>query len=215
MKKFFTSADNSSRSAGRPELGESTSRDSIDEPSSSPAGPPPDETTRLLPNRIDSNYNGYLSPDDPAVSPYNLFSVRMAHYFTGFLLVITSIWWILLLVSLFVTPPGLETRGSPFTAFSYVTVAVASLGVSLLFFAAPSKSVRIITGVVALFLFVNTIVTAAVERTRHEEGWVGITSVAWALAMAVWTIIADRTVQWGKREERTADGPPGVAAHAV
>lgn len=200
MKKFFTTADNSSsRSQGRPELGESASRDSLDQPSS--AGPPPDETTRLLPNRIDSNYNGYLSPDDPAVSPYNLFSVRAAHYFTGFLLILTSIWWILLLVSLFVTPPGFETRGSPFTAFSYATVAVTSLAVSLLFFAAPSKSVRIITGIVALFLFINTIITAAVERTRHEEGWVGITSVAWALAMAIWTIIADRTVQWGKREE--------------
>ncbi|ERT02887.1 mitochondrial integral membrane protein [Sporothrix schenckii 1099-18] len=200
MKKLFKSADNnSSRSAGRSEVGESASRDSLDQPSA--AGPPPDETTRLLPNRIDSNHAGYLSPDDPAVSPYNLFSVRATHYFTGFLLFLTSVWWILLLVSLFVTPPGFQTRGSPFTAFAYATVALTSLAVSLLFFAAPSKSVRVITGIVALFLFVNTIVTAAVERTRHEEGWVGITSVAWALAMAVWTIVADRTVQWGKREE--------------
>ncbi|CAK7229290.1 hypothetical protein SEUCBS140593_007196 [Sporothrix eucalyptigena] len=197
MKRFTNSGGNAnSPQDSRPELGEAASRDSIDPVAASE----PDETTRLLPNRIDSN-RGYLSPDDPAVSPYNLFSVRAAHYFTGFLLVLTSVWWILLLVSLFVTPPGLETRGSPFTAFSYASVSVTLLAVSLLFFAAPSKSVRIITGVVALLLFINMIITAAVERTRHEEGWVGITSVAWAFAMSIWTIIADRTVQWGKREE--------------
>ncbi|CAK7244860.1 MAG: hypothetical protein STHCBS139747_006422 [Sporothrix thermara] len=199
MKRFFTSSGDANQSQSRrSDLGESASRESIDPAAASEA----DETTRLLPNRIDSSYGGgYLSPDDPAVSPYNLFSVRAAHYFTVFLLVLTTVWWILLLVALFVTPPGLETRGSPFNAFSYACVAETLLAVSLLFFAAPSRSVRIITGVVALFLFVNTIITASVQRTRHEEGGVGITSVAWAFAMSLWTIIADRTVQWGKREE--------------
>ncbi|CAK7567906.1 MAG: hypothetical protein SEPTF4163_005883 [Sporothrix epigloea] len=198
MKRFFNSDTSRQGQSGRSDLGESASRESIDPPAASEA----DETTRLLPNRIDSSYGGgYLSPDDPAVTPYNLFLVRAAHFFTMFLLVLTSIWWILLLVSLFVTPPGFETRGSSFTAFSYASVAVTLLSVSLLFFAAPSKSVRIITAIVALFLFINTIITASVERTRHEEGWVGITSVAWAFAMSIWTIITDRVVQWGKREE--------------
>lgn len=201
MKKVFGSrAGNAGEGGGQDSAAAAASpasppRESIDQAA------PPDETTRLLPNRIDSNYAGYLSPDDPAVSPYNLFSVRAVRYFSVFLLTITSIWWVLLLVSLFVTPPGFETRGSPFAAFSYASVAVTGLIVSLLFFAAPSKSVRILSGIVALLLFVNTIVTASVQRTRHEEGWVGITSVAWAFAMSIWAIIADRTVQWGKREE--------------
>ncbi|CAK7273551.1 hypothetical protein SEPCBS57363_005709 [Sporothrix epigloea] len=198
MKRFFNSDTSRQGQSGRSDIGESASRESIDPAVASEA----DETTRLLPNRIDSSYGGgYLSPDDPAVTPYNLFLVRAAHVFTMFLLVLTSIWWILLLVALFVTPPGFETRGSSFTAFSYASVAVTLLAVSLLFFAAPSKSVRILTGIVALFLFINTIITASVERTRHEEGWVGIASVAWAFAMSIWTIIADRMVQWGKREE--------------
>lgn len=43
----------------------------------------PDERTRLLPaESTPSNRAGYLSPDDPAVSPYNLWSVRFMRYFT-------------------------------------------------------------------------------------------------------------------------------------
>lgn len=41
----------------------------------------------------------------------------------------------------------------------------------------------------------------AVQKTRYEEGWVGTASVIWALLMSLWTLLADRTVQWGKSEE--------------
>lgn len=39
------------------------------------------------------------------------------------------------------------------------------------------------------------------SKTRYEEGWVGTVSVAWALLMCLWTLLADRTVKWGKQEE--------------
>lgn len=45
------------------------------------------------------------------------------------------------------------------------------------------------------------IVLLAVTKTRHEEGWVGIVSVVWALNLSLWTILVDRTVKWGKAEE--------------
>ena len=50
-------------------------------------------------------------------------------------------------------------------------------------------------------LAIDTIILLAVARTRYEEGWVGTVSVTWALLMSIWTLITDRTVQWGKREE--------------
>ncbi|KAF5016253.1 hypothetical protein F66182_12128, partial [Fusarium sp. NRRL 66182] len=67
----------------------------------------PDEHTRLLPNRVDSSRAGLLAPDDPAVSPYNLWSIRALRYLTIAFTLITLVWWILLLVSTFVTPPGI------------------------------------------------------------------------------------------------------------
>lgn len=45
------------------------------------------------------------------------------------------------------------------------------------------------------------IILLAVQKTRYEEGWVGIVSVIWALVLSLWTILVDRTVQWGKAEE--------------
>lgn len=162
----------------------------------------PNEATRLLPNRIDTEpHAGYLSPDDPAVTPYNLWTVRFTRYLTVFFTFVTFIWWTLLLISLFITPPGLSTRGSGFYGFSYATVALTTLVVLLLFFSAPSKAARILAAIMAVFLLADMIMVLAVPKIRHEEAWTGIASVVWALLMSVWTLIADRTVKWGKAEE--------------
>lgn len=158
------------------------------------------ERTRLLPNRLDSDV-AYLSPDDPAVTPYNLFTVRFTRYITIFLTFVTFLWWILLLISLFITPPGLSTRGSGFYAFSFAGVALTTLTVLLLFFSVPSKAARILAIVMSVFLVADMIMILVIPKLRHEEAWTGIASVIWALIISVWTLIADRTVQWGKAEE--------------
>ncbi|KAI9828701.1 MAG: hypothetical protein M1832_001804 [Thelocarpon impressellum] len=158
----------------------------------------PDERTHLLPP---PTHQGYLDPDDPAVSPYNLWSVRVLRYLSIVFLVISFLWWVLLLVSLFISPPGMHSRGSGFFDFSYTTLAVGNLLVTLLFFANPSKAARISSLVIAVLLLVDAIVIVAVPRLRLEEGWVGIGSVIWATLMSIWTIVTDRVVAWGKREE--------------
>ena len=50
-------------------------------------------------------------------------------------------------------------------------------------------------------LFVDMILILAVQKTRYEEGWVGTVSIVWTLLMSLWTLLADRTVAWGKVEE--------------
>ncbi|KAM4059518.1 integral membrane protein [Hirsutella rhossiliensis] len=162
--------------------------------------PPPDEHTRLLPNRVDSN-RGMLRPDDPAVTPYNLWSIRILRYLTLLFTAVTLAWWVLLLVSAFVTPPGLHTPGGSFYAFGYASLALANMFFSLVFFGVPSKSVRVLAVVIAFFLLLDTIILLSVQQTRYEEGWVGIVSVIWALLMSLWTLLTDRTVKWGKEEE--------------
>lgn len=161
---------------------------------------PPSEHTRLLPNRLGSNV-AYLSPDDPAVTPYNLFTVRFTRYLTVFFAFITFLWWVLLVISLFITPPGLSTRGSGFYGFSYASVALSTLIVQLLFFSAPSKAARILAIIMAVLLVIDMIFILAVPKLRNEEAWTGVSSEIWALLMAIWALIADRTVQWGKKEE--------------
>jgi len=114
---------------------------------------------------------------------------------------IAFVWWIVLLVSTFVTPPGFHIRGSGFFTFSYASLAFANLLLTLLFFAVPSKAVRITSLVTAGLLLVNAILLISVQQTRYEEGWVGMASVLWALITAIWTLATDRLVEWGKYEE--------------
>lgn len=110
---------------------------------------PPDEYTRLLPNRVNSNRD-FLAPDDPAVSPYNLFSIRMLRYVTLFLTALTFLWWVILLVSAFATPPGFHTKGSGFFAFGYASLTLANMFFLLIFFGVPSKTMRILSIVITV-----------------------------------------------------------------
>lgn len=50
-------------------------------------------------------------------------------------------------------------------------------------------------------LLLDVILLLSVQQTRYEERWVGIVSVIWALVTGLWTLLADRTVKWGKAEE--------------
>ncbi|KAH7123762.1 mitochondrial integral membrane protein-like protein [Dendryphion nanum] len=163
----------------------------------------PDERTSLLAGqrRPPPDRDGYLDPDDPAVSPYNLWSVRFLRYFTVLFLVLSFLWWVLLLVSLFVSPPGMHSRGSGFFDFSYTSLTIGNLLVATLFFASPAKALRITTAIIAVLLIVDMIIILSVPRLRLEEGWPGIASVIWAVFIAIWCVITDRVVAWGKREE--------------
>ncbi|KAK2047014.1 hypothetical protein LZ31DRAFT_174578 [Colletotrichum somersetense] len=161
----------------------------------------PDEHSRLLPNRLDSNSRQYLTPDDPAVSPYNLWTVRVMRWATVLFTALTLTWWTLTLVSAFVTPPGMHTRGSGFFAFSYSSLALFTLLFTLVFFGAPSKAVRVLSIFMAVMLFVDMILIVAVQKNRYEETSVGIASVVWAFLMSLWALACDRTVKWGKAEE--------------
>lgn len=157
----------------------------------------PDERTRLL----QPSEEGYLSPDDPAVSPYNLWSVRATRYLSVFFLIITFLWWILLLVSIFISPYPFNSRGSGFFDFSYTTLTGGYLLVGLLFFSVPSRAMMILSLIISVILLVDMIIILSVARLRLEEGWIGIASVIWATLMSLWNILSNRTVRWGKREE--------------
>ena len=126
-------------------------RASIDEHEHDQA--PPDEHTRLLPNRLDSSRDSnrvLLTPDDPAVTPYNLWSIRILRYLTLFFTIITFAWWVLLLVSSFATPPGLHTRGGVFLALGFATLTLANMGFIVIFFGVPAKAVRVLSFIMAV-----------------------------------------------------------------
>ena len=95
----------------------------------------------------------------------------------------------------------MHSRGSGFFDFSYTTVTMGNLLVAILFFVVPSKSLEITSLIVAAILLADMIVIVSVPLLRSEEGWVGITSVVWATFIALYNVMTDRVVAWGKREE--------------
>ena len=135
------------------------------------------------------------------MSPYNLWSVRALRYFSVVFLIVTFLWWVLLLVSIFVSPPAMHSRGSGFFDFSYTSLALGNLLVAILFFSTPSQAARVSCLIIAVLLLVDMILIVSVGRLRSEEGWVGIASVVWATLVSIWTVFTDRVVAWGKREE--------------
>ncbi|KAJ9302374.1 hypothetical protein DTO271G3_1240 [Paecilomyces variotii] len=159
--------------------------------------PEPDERTRLLPREG----NGYLSPDDPAVSPYNLWTVRALRGLSVFFLAISFVWWVFLLVSIFVSPPLMHNRGSGFFDFSYTSLTVGYIIIGLLFFSVPSRPMLIWGAVLSVLLFIDTLIIVSAPRIRVEEGWVGIASVIWATLISIYNILQNRYVAWGKKEE--------------
>jgi pimeloyl-ACP methyl ester carboxylesterase len=118
-----------------------------------------------------------------------------------FALAVSFVWWTFLLVSIFVSPPLMHSRGSGFFEFAYTTLATGYLVLGLLFFAVPSKPMTIWGVVLSVLLLVDTIIIVAVPRIRLEEGWVGIASVVWAAVISIYQIVQNRAVTWGKREE--------------
>lgn len=91
-----------------------------------------------------------LAPDDPAVTPFNLWSVRILRYLTVLFAIVTAIWWLILLISTFATPPGFHTRGSGFFAFSFSSLTLSTTLFTLAFFGVPSKAVRILAVIMAV-----------------------------------------------------------------
>lgn len=79
----------------------------------------------------------------------------------------------------------MHSRGSGFFDFSYTTLALGLLLVVLLFFSTPSKAAQVTSLVIAVILLVDMILIIAVPRLRVEEGWVGISSVTWALLISI------------------------------
>ncbi|KIV89119.1 hypothetical protein, variant [Exophiala mesophila] len=157
------------------------------------------ERTRLLPRH--GQAPGYLSPDDPAVSPYNLWSVRVLRYFEVFFLAVTCLWWVLLFISIFVSPPKMHSRGSGFFDVSYTTLTIGNILTALVFFAVPSTAMSILSMAISVILLIDMIIILAVARIRVEEGWIGIASVVWAALIGFYNVVTNRTVKWGKAEE--------------
>ncbi|KAK6509334.1 hypothetical protein TWF481_004088 [Arthrobotrys musiformis] len=164
----------------------------------------PDERTRLLPAA--TTHHGVsgqppLDIDDPAVTPLNLWTIRFLRYFTITFLIVACGWWLVLLVTTFVSPQGFHSRGGGWFAFGYTSLSIGILLLLLFSFTVPSRAEEVVQSVIAILLVVNVIVILSVPGLRQEEGWIGLASAIFASCATFWAVCVDRSVEWGKKEE--------------
>ena len=95
----------------------------------------------------------------------------------------------------------MHSRGSGFFDVSYSTLTFFNLLVAILFFSVPSRVIEYGSLALAFFLLIDVIIIGAVPRVRAEEGWVGIAAAVWSTLIALFNVVTDRVVAWGKKEE--------------
>jgi pimeloyl-ACP methyl ester carboxylesterase len=122
-------------------------------------------------------------------------------YFEVLFLMITCLWWTVLFISIFISPPGMHSRGSGFFDVAFTTLTIGNILTALLFFAVPSTAMGLLSMAVSVILLIDMIIILAVARIRFEEGWPGVASVVWAALIGFYNVVTNKTVKWGKAEE--------------
>lgn len=147
--------------------------------------------------------------EEESITPYNFKSVRVLRYFTIFFTCLTSIWVILLLISLFATPPGMAARGSGFVELVFALCTFLILLIEVLFYAVPSGFSVAVSCVLVILLLVDSILAAALNSLRYDLGWVGIATIFWTALMSVWVVFCGRMVEASRElEEERVRGTP-------
>lgn len=140
-----------------------------------------------------------LSPDDPKVSPMNLYSVKVIKLIIWVMWVINSICFFILILSDFISIPGLNNRGRSFLEVDLVIICALSNLLTLWCFVYPAYYERILGYVSAILFAIDFIVIVSVTYLRHQFGWIGNLLVLWTIVTLLLNCYADYNVEKGKR----------------
>ncbi|KAK9366380.1 hypothetical protein V1509DRAFT_630187 [Lipomyces kononenkoae] len=153
-----------------------------------------DERTRLL-----------ISAENPAVDPYQRFWIRTMRRLSLLFLIFATILLLLLLISMFFTIRGLDTRGGNFLMMMFVLVSIGNLAISLFAFGIPSKTERVVHWTMMGFLAIDFIFILSATKLRHSQGNVlGILVILWTIFTAGWVLACNLAVERSRQglEER-------------
>ncbi|ODV96037.1 hypothetical protein PACTADRAFT_2339 [Pachysolen tannophilus NRRL Y-2460] len=160
-------------------------------------------------NYTDEERRPLLSPDDPGVTPLNVRNVRMSKLILSFSSSISFIWFVLLIVSDFVSIPGFNNHGRSFLEINLMILSLCSNLVSQLFFTIPSEVDRIVGYTAAGLIGFDLLLVLVVPGLRYDQYMVGIITFIWTLFSCIFGCFADYLVEKGKiHEEIRLTGRP-------
>lgn len=140
----------------------------------------------------------HLSPDDPLVSPMNLYKVRALRVVTIGVLLINSVLFFAFLLSDFIAIPGLNNRGKSFLELMLITLCGLSNVLTLWCFSIPSYYERILGYVSAGLIAFDFIIVFTIPYMRDQFGLIGIFTVLWTFGNFIFNSMVDYWVEQGK-----------------
>ncbi|GEQ66834.1 hypothetical protein JCM33374_g497 [Metschnikowia sp. JCM 33374] len=166
------------------------------------------ETAKVPPKRVFSereplleNGDGYLDPDDPRVSPLNLKRIKLLRTILLAVLFFNAGLFLLVLVSDFISIPGINPRGKSFLELDLVIFCILTGGITLWCFAVPAYYERILGYFSCALVALDVIVALSVPGLRDGFGLFGNMLMLWVLANLLLNCFADFWVEQGKAQQ--------------
>lgn len=154
------------------------------------------ETQPLLDTDLERHH--YLSPDDPQVSPLNIYKVRLIRVALIGTLFCNVLFFLVFLLSDFMTIPGIHTRGKSFLELDLSLLNVLVNGITLWYLNVPSLLDRRIGYVSSFLLGIDLIVMFLVPNMREQFGFPGTFLFTWTFLNFLLTSLAIHVVENGK-----------------
>lgn len=143
----------------------------------------------------------FLDPDDPRVSPMNLYRIRALRFTIACMLWVNVVLFFIFLISDFVAIPGLNNRGKSFLQLDLLILNFLTNLITLWSFTVPAYYERILGYVSAALLFVDFIVVISVPYLRDQFGLTGNLLMIWTLLTVAVNCWADYSVEKSKKNQ--------------
>lgn len=148
---------------------------------------------------IDEERQPLITPEDPAVSPLNVSKVHYGKVILNCTTFFSSIWFMLLLLSDFVSIPGMNNPGRSFLELNWLFIALFSSISRLLFFDVPSEIERMLSLVTSGIIGFDLLLLVLAHR--RTTGAVGFLCCFWCLLSVLLTSLTEYLVEEGKINE--------------
>lgn len=160
-------------------------------------GEPVPEPQVLEPNVLETTETTpLLNPDDPKVSPLNLYKIQLLNYIVYILWVINCAIFFVLLLSDFVAIPGLNFNKS-FTETDLIVISALTNLVTLWHIAIPSYYERILGTFSSILTMIDFIVVLCILYLRRQFG-LGVLVILWTFFTLLFNTLVDYWVEQGK-----------------
>lgn len=143
----------------------------------------------------------YVDPDDPIVSPLNLYRIQILRSLLLTVLGINTVLLFLVLISDFISLPFFFNRGKSFLELDLVILNILTGLVTVWCFVVPAYYERILGYISCLLVFVDAFIVLSVPYLRVQLGTLGNLLLLWTLLNIALNCFAEWWVEKGKAEQ--------------